>query len=243
MNHSDTATSRNQYFVTGLLIALFYYQAMDYIIFYRLQSNLITWYCHDLLICSEVVLLYFYAVRVEIKPFLLWPEQPRRIWFYPVAIIVLFLSTIVSTTLSRVPGWLKWQEIWDIHPGRHFMHIVVQSYQQNVFICILSTALWGISTELIFRGYLLPRLSIITKSKAVGVIGSSLFYAFFPFVKRGLRSLITDFFNSIIFAVFYLKFRNIKVVIIVRVIIDLIVMLSLREFFLRFAPYILNNYK
>src|ERR1700733_8622299 len=158
MDSSNTANKNHSLtLVVGILIALFYYQAMDYIVFYHLKSSLITLYCHDLLICSEVILLYFYSKKVENKEFLVWPEKQRSIQFYIISIISLFLIASISGVLGNFPKWFKWHELWNMRPSRHFMKVAIEWYQQSVFICILSTALWSVATELIFRGYLLPR--------------------------------------------------------------------------------------
>jgi membrane protease YdiL (CAAX protease family) len=78
--------------------------------------------------------------------------------------------------------------------------------------------------EIIFRGYLLPRLEILLKNKNLSVIISSLFFGLIHYGYGTSIQIIGPHSNRA-FGVHYQKYRNIKILIICHFLWDLIALL------------------
>jgi len=226
--------------LTGILIALVYYQAMIFVIFHWFKSSVISLNLHYLLIASEVLVLYLYAERVERMPFLRWQEVPRKVIFWVVSITVLFVLECAGRAISNVPQRLGWHELWHVRMSNSAIRIMINWNKQNLVFLIFSWTIWAAAIDLIFRGYLLPRLVVLFKSNTAGVIASSLCFALFPFIHYGWSELIDYFITGVLLGMFYLKYRNIKIVIIARVLMYLTSMYFDHLTVLRLSPYLLR---
>lgn len=80
----------------------------------------------------------------------------------------------------------------------------------------------GVTEELIFRGYVLTRLSLVFKNKYISLIVSAIAFASLHYSYRSLREYIFTFLIGILFGFYYQKYRNIKVLIVVHFMIDII---------------------
>ena len=80
----------------------------------------------------------------------------------------------------------------------------------------------GVTEELIFRGYVLTRLSLLFKNKYIPIFISAIAFASLHYSYRSLREYILTFLIGILFGAYYQKYRNIKVLIAVHFMIDII---------------------
>lgn len=206
--------------IGGVLIALVFYPLGTRVAFYYQNDTLATMFCHYLFIGLEVFVLYIYSLKVEHARPLTWSEKQYKPLFYALSIVILFLLQLPGNIIAKIPKLLGWHEIWNIHHVNAAVRLMIRWYQLNPIILVLCTIIWSSSVELIFRGYLLPRLSILLKNKIAAIIISSLLFAVFPF-GQSLKWLISDFFSGVFFAIHYQKFNNIKVLIASRILIDL----------------------
>ncbi|HEY9003395.1 MAG TPA: type II CAAX endopeptidase family protein [Mucilaginibacter sp.] len=163
-----------------------------------------------------LVVLLFYAFKIERQPFLLWKEENNAIGFFLLSVLLLYLSSIGAAFVSAVPVLL----------GLHEKNIVMKKiialitgHQAMIFFIALTA---GVTEELIFRGYLLTRLSQLFKNNVVAIIVSSLLFAALHYKYGSLRELIFTFLIGIIFSIYYIKYRNIKAIIITHFLIDYI---------------------
>lgn len=184
---------------------------------------------HYLVFCLSAIVLYFYSLKVEKSPFLIWPEQQAGWLYFILSVIALFILQSPGSYLSEMPHKLGWHELWNQHYGKNFGHLVSAWYHLNIIVFLLCIISWSIVSELIFRGYLIPRLSFLFKSKIAAVICTSMIYAFFPFRGRSLKWLISDFFSGIFFGIHYQKYQNLKILIVTRILIDLLFACLMRQ--------------
>jgi membrane protease YdiL (CAAX protease family) len=213
----------------GILIALLFYPVVTYCLFYYRQSTLTTRSLHYTIIVLEVVCLCFYSVKVEDQSFLMWAEKQYQPLFYVLAVLALLALQLPGNFLSRIPKLMGWREWWDKPWSMHYLRYLYSWYQLNLAILIACTVAWSVSVELIFRGYLLPRLAIFFKNNIAAIIVSSLLFTLFPFFGFSYKWLIIDFFSGLFFSIVYLKYRNIKVLIIARVLLDLGTLYALKS--------------
>ena len=226
--------------LTGILIALAYYKVMGFLIFHWLENTVITTNLYYLLISSEVGVLYLYARLVECEPFLRWKESRHKMLFWVASIIILFVLECIGRIIANIPGKLSRHKLQDFHLTNAEIRLMIDWCQQNIILLIFFWAIWVAATELIFRGFLLPRLAVLFKNNVVAVVGSSLCFALFPFVQNGWDWIIEHFITGALLGMFYLKYRNIKIAIIARVLVYFIIMYFDRLTVLRFAPYLLK---
>jgi hypothetical protein len=81
--------------------------------------------------------------------------------------------------------------------------------------------------ELIFRGYLMPRLAAVLNSNWLAVVISALVFAICHSTYGTLQNILVPFLIGLIFGIFYLKYRNIKVLMICHFVFDLIGLISI----------------
>jgi hypothetical protein len=90
-------------------------------------------------------------------------------------------------------------------------------------ILMLFTCLTAAFTEeLMFRGYLLPRLQVLFGKPWIAIIVSSLLFGLAHAGYLNFNSVFLPFLLGIAFAVYYYKYRNIAVLIVAHFLIDFI---------------------
>jgi hypothetical protein len=85
-----------------------------------------------------------------------------------------------------------------------------------LFTCLTA----GITEELIFRGYLLPRLEILFKNKWAAIIISALLFGLAHGGYGDLSKMLVPFIIGFIFAFYYTRYRSLTVLIICHFLID-----------------------
>jgi membrane protease YdiL (CAAX protease family) len=213
----------------GILIALLFYPVVTHLLFYYQKSTLTTRSLQYTIIVLEVVCLYYYSLKAEGQSFLMWEEKQYKLLFYVLGVLALLALQLPGNFLSRIPKLMSWYEWRDKPWSMHYLRYMYSWYQLNLAIIIACTVAWSVCVVLIFRGYLLPRLAILFRNNIAAIILSSLLYALFPFFGFSYKWLIMDFFSSLFFSICYLKYRNIKILIIVRVLLDLTTLYALRS--------------
>jgi len=163
-----------------------------------------------------VVVLLFYAFKIERQSLLLWKEENNNIGFFVLSVFLLYLSSIGAAFVSAIPVLLG------EHENNAMMKkiiAVITGHQAMIFFLALTA---GVTEELIFRGYLLTRLSQWFKNDVAAVIVSSLLFAALHYKYGSLRELIFTFLIGMVFSIYYIKYRNIKAIIVTHFLIDYI---------------------
>ena len=163
-----------------------------------------------------VVVLLFYTFKIERQSLLLWKEENNNIGFFLLSVFLLYLSSIGAAFVSAIPVLLG------EHENNAMMKKIVAAitgHQAMIFFLALTA---GVTEELIFRGYLLTRLSQWFKNEVAAVIVSSLLFAGLHYKYGSLRELIFTFLIGMIFSIYYIKYRNIKAIIVTHFLIDYI---------------------
>jgi len=178
-----------------------------------------------ILYCIMVLLMIWYAFKKEKQDFLIWHDVKRSFNFYVIAIIVIIVlislsSILIAFTLKQ----LHFNN--DSKNGLKFFQLLKESH----WLIYVSAITAGVTEELLFRGYLMPRLKILLKSSTSAIILSSLFFALLHYGWGTVNQIIGPFYIGCVFAVFYQKYRNIKVLIICHTLYDLIALLGIVYF-------------
>jgi membrane protease YdiL (CAAX protease family) len=104
---------------------------------------------------------------------------------------------------------------------------LVEIFGANKFLLFFTPLTAGIVEELIFRGYLQPRMEIFLKKPYLAIIVSSLLFGLLHYKYGTLFNMVGPFFIGAVFAYHYWKFRNIGMLIICHFLWDLIAIMIL----------------
>jgi len=169
-----------------------------------------------------LALVWIYTVKVEKQNLLVWQDRRYKFSLYIVSIIAIYITLIVGLGLIRT-----------LYSLTHFSQTsdrlagLVNIFRQNKSLLVFCALTAGVTEEIIFRGYIQPRLQIIFRSPFLGILTSSVLFGLLHYGYGTAINMITTFFIGFVFAFYYCQFRNIKVLIIFHFLWDLMVFYSL----------------
>jgi uncharacterized protein len=169
-----------------------------------------------------LALVWLYSVKVEKQNILIWEDRRYKFLLYVVSIISIFIVLNVGLALIR-----------NLYSQTHFsqtsdkMTGLANIFRQNESLLVFTALTAGITEEVIFRGYLQPRLQIIFRSPFLGILISSVLFGLLHYGYGTAFNVIAPFFIGFVFAFYYWQFRNIKVLIICHSLWDLLALYSL----------------
>ncbi|WP_194140249.1 CPBP family intramembrane glutamic endopeptidase [Flavobacterium hungaricum] len=97
-------------------------------------------------------------------------------------------------------------------------------FKKSYFLLFFTCVTAGITEELIFRGYLLPRLEIVLKNKISAIVLSSILFGLMHIGYGTLLHIIGPTVIGLVFAFQYEKYRNIKILILCHFLWDLLIL-------------------
>ena len=172
-------------------------------------SRILYWIC--------LLLLWLYAVKIERQKLLIWPEKKYKVSTYLLSgfliFAVLFAGGLIISIILSLSGFNKSSEQ---------MSEIVIILSENKLLLFFTVITAGIVEELIFRGYLLPRLEIIFKKPYWAITISSLFFGLLHYRYGTVLNVVGPVFIGFVFAYYYWRYRNIKVIIVCHILWDLI---------------------
>ncbi|MDB5135589.1 MAG: amino terminal protease self-immunity, partial [Mucilaginibacter sp.] len=204
--------------IAGIAIALLFYPIMGTLVLSKSMNPLWRIFLSRIIIWGTLPLLYKYALKVEGRPFFLWPEKKQNIFFYVVAIVALFALIYVAHVISSIPTRLGFHDNYTML--KYWKSILKQNKAMLVFVGITA----GITEELLLRAYVLPRLSLLFKTGYWPVIISSLLFSLLHLSYGSLTECIFTFLFGAVSALCYQKYQNIKVLMVFHAAYDLLVM-------------------
>jgi len=177
-------------------------------------SRIIFWIC--------LVLIWLYATKIERLDLLIWKDHKYDFINYILHVFLLFITIIAI----MIPVGLICQYFGSkqISPKLVEIKSIMQDSQSLILFVVITA---GVTEEIIFRGYIQPRLETLVKSPYISIFITSALFGLLHFGYGTINNIIGPFFIGLIFSFYYWKFRNIKVLIICHILIDLIAMNSL----------------
>jgi membrane protease YdiL (CAAX protease family) len=161
----------NTIIIAGIAIAVLFDAVVGTLVLTKSIDPPLRLFLSRLLMWGTLPLLYLYAVKVEDRPFLLWTEKARNVWFYIAAIAVLFFLTYCGVMISAIPRLLGFHDNYTIM--KHWNEQLKHDKPMIVFVCLTA----GFTEELLIRGYVLPRLCLLFRSAYMPIIISSLIFS------------------------------------------------------------------
>ncbi|MBC7643065.1 MAG: CPBP family intramembrane metalloprotease [Flavobacterium sp.] len=162
-----------------------------------------------LLIWACLFLIYLFTNQIEKKRFLLWSEISMTYLEY----LMSFLKIIGTIILGALTIGLTLKLLGsDSKQGIKFLEIL--KILKNNFVLLTFTCITaGVTEELIFRGYLMPRLQLFFNKNWVSIAISSVLFGLMHIGYGTLMQIVGPLFIGIVFAIHYQKYRNIKILI------------------------------
>lgn len=210
----------------GIVIAFIFPLVLSVLISILPLSYWTKVYSSRFIFWAEVLLLWFYARKVEKQKLLIWPQKTGGIEFIVLSVMVLYLLTIGAQMISAIPTFLGY------HEDNRVMRLIAATVRGRPGLIVFISFTAGFCEEVIFRGYVLTRLSLLYKDSITPVVLSSLFFAALHYKYNMPREYIFPFLIGIIFSVYYQRYGNIKPLIVVHFIID-VIGLTLASHFLK----------
>ncbi|MBS1528837.1 MAG: CPBP family intramembrane metalloprotease [Bacteroidetes bacterium] len=212
-------------FISGIVIAILFPFVLSILIRYPGNNPADKIFYSRFTFWAEVLLLMLYASKAEHRKLLIWNEKKTDVGFFLASVIVLYLLSWVCSIVGAVPRFFGYHENNGLM--KKIVMLLVGRHWLIFFVCFTA----GVTEELIFRGYVMTRLSLLFKNKYLPIILSALGFSALHYGYKNLHELIFAFLIGIIFGIYYQKYRNIKVLVVAHFAIDFINMEMLTHFY------------
>ncbi|MCS3531754.1 CPBP family intramembrane glutamic endopeptidase [Chryseobacterium sp. JUb7] len=169
-----------------------------------------------------LLIIFLYNFYIEKNPFLLWKEKKYPLGFYIGFIISLyFICLFGGAFLNAVIQMLTQEKYSD-------KMVQLSSLFKNNYLLIIFTCLTaGAVEELLMRGYIQPRVEKIYNNQYFGIFISAILFGILHSTYGTVGQVVVPAFIGIVFAVFYKKYSNIKILIICHFMYDFISLMIL----------------
>lgn len=171
-----------------------------------------------LLLWLSLLLMYLYSVKVEKQSFFLKEEKKYSLGFYILSVVSLIIISIIISAIAGIT--LKVAGV-TVEKSQRMIQMI-RVFNEKKWLIYFGVLTAGIMEELMFRIYLLSRLELIFKNKYLPVIISSVFFGLIHFGYGTVQNIIVPIFIGILFSLFYIRYQNIKVLMITHFLYDLI---------------------
>ncbi|HVU54487.1 MAG TPA: CPBP family intramembrane glutamic endopeptidase [Puia sp.] len=155
-----------------------------------------------------VLVLWAYATRVEKQPLLIWEEERYSVGTQISHLMALFFIIMISVNFIN----------FFVSPLTHdesskVLDRIVDFLRAHKFLLSYTALTAGVTEELIFRGYLQPRLEVLLKNPYWAIFISSLIFGLAHFGYGTVKNVLDPFLIGLALAIYYQRYRNIKVAI------------------------------
>lgn len=212
----NLSRKKNIIIVLGVIIAIVFPFALSFLIKYSSLNAADRMFYSRFIFWAEVLLLMLYANKVEQRKLLIWEDRKADAGFFIVSVIALYFLSWVCSIIGLIP------RAFGYHESNALMKKVIMLLAGRQWLIIFTCFTAGVTEELIFRGYIMTRLSLVFKNDYVAIILSAFFFGALHYGYKSLHEVIFAFLIGIMFGIYYQKYRNIKVLIAAHFAIDII---------------------
>lgn len=175
-----------------------------------------------LAIWAVFLIIFLYSRFIEKESFLLQVEKKHSVSFNIKAVICLYLICVFGGAVINLLIQLF------IHKEESSKILQFASiFKNNYFLIIFTCFTAGAVEELLMRGYIQPRIEKIYNSPLTGILVSAALFGILHSTYGTIGQVIIPFFIGIVFALFYKKYSNIKILIACHFLIDLISLMAM----------------
>jgi membrane protease YdiL (CAAX protease family) len=167
-----------------------------------------------------LILVLTYNFLIENRSFFVWEEKKHSPLFYLGAIVALyFISLFGGAFLNGIISLITQEKV-----SERLLELKIL-FKNNYFLIIFTCLTAAVIEELLMRAYIQPRIEKIYNSPVLGVIISALLFGILHSTYGTIGQVVVPFFIGIVFALFYKKYSNIKILIVCHFLIDFISMM------------------
>ncbi|WP_295797674.1 type II CAAX endopeptidase family protein [Mucilaginibacter sp.] len=164
------------------------------------------------LIWTFFTAIYLWALKIERVSFLLLDERRYTFDFYIIWIVVLLASNYVIAGIISTPlNNLHWN---------NSQQQVLKLYHLPPTLKLFGVITASITEELIFRGYLIPRIQLFFEDARYGIVLSALAFSLGHLGYGTMGYILYTLAFGILFGWHYQKYRNIKILIACHFLLD-----------------------
>ncbi|MDR6372019.1 membrane protease YdiL (CAAX protease family) [Chryseobacterium bernardetii] len=169
-----------------------------------------------------LIIVFLYTVFIEKSTFLLKEEKRYPIAFYSKAVLSLYCICLIGGgILNAAIQFFTQEKISDK------LLNLVPIFRNNYFLAIFTCLTAAIVEEFLMRGYVQSRIEKIYSNPTVGIIISSVLFGILHSTYGTVSQVLGPFLIGTVFAVFYKRYSNIKILIICHFMIDFIAMMMM----------------
>lgn len=161
--------------------------------------------------------LFLYARQAEKQNLLLWKDKQ-----YPAAEFILSIVAVIGTIIIGLMVINILYRFTGLSRISTQLLALVEFMRKCKLLLVFTALTAGVVEELVFRGYIQPRLELLLKSPWLSIIISSIVFGLLHYRYGTVINVIGPMFISFVFAIYYWKYRNIKVLILCHFLWDLL---------------------
>jgi membrane protease YdiL (CAAX protease family) len=166
-----------------------------------------------------LLLVWLYAVKVERQPLLIWKDQRFGFGRYVRDIVLIALAILAGVFVAGLVVMLFLHKRESSVPLTEMLVV----FRLNPLLMVFTVLTAGVTEELIFRGYLLSRLEWLLKNRYAAILISSILFGLAHYRYGTVKNVVGAFVIGLVLALYYDKYRNIKVTMIFHFLWDLAV--------------------
>jgi membrane protease YdiL (CAAX protease family) len=219
-------TTKTLFGITSAILFLFLASLVGSSIILKLQgldkANATTLFLSRIVFWVCILLLWLYAAKVEKRGLLIWEDAQYKFPKYMAHVAILLVATfLVFIPISLM---LQFTGSNQLSPKLAEIKSMLQGSRALVLFVVLTA---GVTEEIVFRGYIQPRLQNVFKSPYLSIVTTSILFGLLHYGYGTITNIVGPLAIGIVFSTYYWKFRNLKVLIICHILIDLIALNAL----------------
>ena len=169
-----------------------------------LVTRLVFWLCF--------AVIYWYVLNKEKQPLLLWTEKRYSIGFSILSIFAILLVILIGAVIIALP-----YKLWGTLKVSNVVLLMLKlSFPAKLFGIFTA----GLLEELVFRGYMIPRLQLLFKNQHLPIIISAVLFGLLHVGYGTIINVLMPIWIGLVFGYHYYKYRNLKMLIICHILID-----------------------
>lgn len=171
---------------------------------------------------TVLFITFLYSVFIEKGTFLLTKEKKYSLAFNIKAVISLYLICVFGgAVLNGLIQFLIQKE-----ENNRILQFT-SLFKNDYFLIVLTCFTAGAVEELLMRGYIQPRVEKLYNSPFAGIFISAALFGILHSTYGTIGQVVVPFFIGVVFAMFYKKYSNIKILIACHFMIDFVTLMAM----------------
>jgi membrane protease YdiL (CAAX protease family) len=158
-----------------------------------------------------VLIMLAYAHGVERGPLLVWPETKRSLKFHALSLLALFAATVVLGIVNKQLGGA---------PDAEAAANEATYWAERPWLFLFMGLTAGGTEEILFRGYVQPRLNLLLKNPWLAIVCSSVLFAVAHYTNSSPTKMLFLVLFGVVFGFHYYRYRSLVALVIAHVLVD-----------------------